>query len=182
MTWFKNIPSGRIGKLLGGAALASVIGGTAIAITSPDFTYSTTKNGYFSLGVMAMAPSNAQAADDYSMSYPNQLSGLGCFQTAVNLPQGASLVSVTNWYRSNATSDLRIYLLRHNLTTNAYNILLNVSVADNANTRKVVTYTVPAALRSINNLYFAYGYAVCVYPGTTFSGARINYTYRSAGD
>lgn len=40
-TFTVSIPGGRIGNFLAGAAVASVIGGTAIAVTDTNFRYST---------------------------------------------------------------------------------------------------------------------------------------------
>jgi hypothetical protein len=181
----KSIPGGRIGNFLAGAAVASVIGGTAVAVTSANFTYSQSQRGYYTIHAMAMAPSDNFGADDYSISYvpPFVSSGGGaCLQTGVNFPQGATVLSVTTWYQSNASSNLGVRLYRQNLPSNGFNTLVSTVVTDDTNTRKAVTHTVAANLRTVNNLYFSYGYGVCIADGTTFSGARISYLYKTAGD
>jgi hypothetical protein len=115
LTFKVSIPGGRIGRFLAGAAVASLIGGTAVAITSPDFTYSTTKNGYFTIDPMAMGPSGAAATNNYEVIWISaqgaylRLSSTPpaqthCFQTGVHLPHGASLVSVTTWYSSDGSA------------------------------------------------------------------------------
>lgn len=178
----KRIPGGRLGNLLAGAAVASVIGGTAVAITSPSFTYTQVQRGYYTINVMAMAPDSGTSADDYVNSFPYNLDGTGCFVTGVNLPHGATVVGVTTWFRSNAAGNLAVFLYRQNLPTNTAHSLAVATIFDDSNVRKPITHTVPVNLRTVDNLYFAYGYAVCLQPGTTFYGARINYLFNSAGD
>lgn len=183
MAKFPNsIPGGRIGNLLAGAALASLIGGTAVAITSPDFTYSAAKQGYFTIDPMAMSPANAASVEGFSIFSANRLAGSGCYVTGINLPQGAIVASVTTWYSSNVSSNPSIAVYRHNLPTGAATPLVADTIADNSNTRKPITHTVPVSLRTVENLYFAYGYSICLGENTFFYGARINYLYNSAGD
>ena len=105
-----------------------------------------------------------------------------CFATGVNLPQGASIQSTATWYKSNASSDLEVAVWRHKHQTGSQEALFGGTVVDNSNTRKAVNHTVPAALRTVNNAIFDYSYWICLGPGTEFQGARIYYTYMSAGD
>lgn len=177
----KRIPGGRVGNFFAGAAVASVIGGTAVAITSPNFTYSAVQQGHYTIGPSALTPRGTDAADDYFINV-SDLSGVGCYQTGVNLPQGASVNSVTTWYKSNVASNPGVFLYRHNVPNDGINLLVSASIDDDSNTRKPITHTVPANLRIVNNLYFEYSYYICLDDGTLFYGARINYTFKTAGD
>jgi hypothetical protein len=182
----KSIPGGRIGNFLAGAAVAAVLGGTAVAVTSADFTYSAVQRGYYTINAMAMAPQSDESAEDYLISYPmgalTSFAGNACYQTGINLPQGATVVSVTTWYQSDLTSDASVSLYRQNLLNNTKRKLISEDIIDDNNTREFITHTVPTTLRTVNNLYFSYGYAFCLGDGTHFSGARINYLFKTAGD
>ena len=174
----------RVGNFLAGAAAASVIGGSALAITSTTFTYSASQRGYYTINPMAMAPRGNAAADNYLIVYPTELSGQGCYQTGVNLPQGATIERVVTWYRRGVYSSPAIYFYRQNLSTNASNVLV-FGPSNNSTTtaRQLTSDSVPAALRMVDNLTFSYAYAFCANSsGDRFSGARINYIYNSAGD
>jgi hypothetical protein len=182
----KSIPGGRIGHFLAGAAVAAVLGGTAVAVTSPTFTYSAVQKGYYTINAMAMAPNSDESAEDYLISYPTaaltSFAGNACYQTGINLPQGATVVSVTTWYQSDVTSDALVSLYRQNLLHNTKRTLISADIIDDNDTREFITHTVPTNLRTVDNLYFSYGYAFCLGNGTHFSGARINYLFKTAGD
>jgi hypothetical protein len=185
-TFTLKVPGGRLGHILAGAAAASVIGGTAIAVTSPDFTYSTVKRGHQSIAPAAMIPrhNGIDYAINSNVLISNNAGISECFATGVNLPQGAVVETVNTWYKSDASGDLGIFVYRHNLGNgNVHDMISPIGiVADNSNTRRVVTRSSPAAVRTIDNATWDYQYWVCIQPGTIFYGARINYRYRSAGD
>ena len=177
-----GIPGGRIGHFLAGAAVASVIGGTAVALTSTDFTYSARQDGYFAISPMAMSPGNSSQSAPYDTNWiPPVLGGVGCYQASVNLPQGAKLARVNTYYRSNESSDLTIYFVRGDPTSNV-TASITATIPDDSNSRKVATQTVTGGLATIDNAKFNYGYGVCLDDGTLFYGARLVYSYKSAGD
>lgn len=190
MIAFRSLPGGRIGNFLAGAAVASVIGGAAVAVTSPDFTYSTTKNGYYTISPAAGLVSTKDGEDyvisaDGGLGYylGNTDGGFHCYHTAVNLPNGAKIVSVTNWYWSDASSNIDVFLNRQNLSTGGNPIsLFYRTIIDNASARKAATYAVPANVNVVNNAIFGYIYGTCFQDGSYFYGARVNYTYKTAGD
>ena len=183
-TFTVRIPGGRLGNFLAGAAIASMIGGTAVAITSPDFTYSSAKSGRYSIAPGAMTPRDNTIVYNVSAGELSATAaGSGeCFATGVNLPNGAVIVSIHSWYRSDSASDFGVFAYRHSLASNVATQLTPGYVVDDTDTRKYVTHTIPAALRTVDNFAYDYSYWVCLGTGSTFHGARINYTYRSAGD
>ncbi len=60
--------------------------------------------------------------------------------------------------------------------------LVYADITDDTDTRTKDTRTVPSNLRDVQNRTYSYGYGTCIGDGTTFEGARITYTYTSAGD
>jgi hypothetical protein len=120
MMMFKGIPAGRIGNFLAGAAVASVIGGTAVAVTSPNFTYSSAQPGFYAISPMDMAPNGTIAVNNgYSIDYydPAQLTANGCHNTGVHLPQGAKLKNVVVYFKSGNQSNLSAFFVRLNLSS-----------------------------------------------------------------
>lgn len=181
----KSIPGGRIGNFLAGAAVASVVSGVAFAVTSPDFTYSAAQTGYLTLGPMAMTPDDSNSADDYLINplhlYNDSTTG-ACFVTGVNLPKGAILRNLTVYFTSDNIGDLQVSFFRTRLANKAFVALINKQPVENTSSYVRVSYPFPPALSTIDNAAFAYSLRVCLADGTTYSGARIQYTYRTAGD
>jgi hypothetical protein len=172
--------------LAGVALLALIVVGTAYAITSGSFKYSSTKTGYVSVSNMDMIPDSDNTT--YFNSWTGGLadSGDGCFNAGVNLPQGAKVKSITYTYSSPAGSDFFGRFVRMNLDNgNGVDIINSVSPANDADAAAHVTASVHSNQQGVNNKKFAYGVGVC--PGSdgtndgVFFGAKIKYTYKTAG-
>src|SRR5262245_22984662 len=178
--------------LAGVALLALIAVGTAYAITSGSFKYSKTKTGYVSVSHMDMIPDSNNTT--YFTSWTGGLSdsGNGCFNAGVNLPQGANVKSITYTYSSDAGgTDNEFFgrFVRMNLDTgNGVDIIDSVNPANDANTVAHVTAGVHSNQQGVNNKKFTYGVGVC--PGAdtdgpeddgVFYGAKIKYTYKTAG-
>lgn len=179
----KRIPALVAGLLVG----ATVIGGTAYAITSSSFTYSSTKTGYLSISTMDFAPDGLwTATEDYFNGWGgSNLSNTNssrCFNAGVNLPNGSRIKSIRFFYTSDATGDFFGRLVRVNPATGGTKYLATVSPADDTGVRTSVNATVPANQQLVKNGNFQFGVGACPFDGTVFHGARITYTYRSAGD
>src|SRR5262245_23079601 len=90
-TFTVSIPCGRVGSFLAGAAVASVVGGAATAITDTKFTYSEPKIGLYSISPADLHPGNDTAANafygngDYLLY--NAPDDRECFYSGVHLPQ-----------------------------------------------------------------------------------------------
>ena len=175
-----RLPSGRVGNFLAGAAVASVIGGTAVAITSPDFVYSSAKVGFYAIHPMDLTA--ATGSTGYSIIYsPPSLTGNGCLNTGIHLPQGASILNIDVYYISDTESDPVVYFDRLNLRTSVgIHIVAHELLSDNVRSKDSIP--IPAAYKTVNNGDYAYGFAFCVNSGSRFYDARIRYTYTSAGD
>jgi len=186
-TFTVSIPGGRIGNFLAGAAVASVIGGAAVAVTSPDFTYSATKTGYYTIHPSGLVP-YADGLDYFVEHGPPRLfqhgASNGCYETNVNLPHGSRITQLAVWFRSPPASPNRpsVLLLRTTLSDGSWTLLSNYNIPDDSNTRKLAVIPIAGGSSLVSNIGFAYGFAFCPGPGGDFFGARIAYTYTSAGD
>jgi hypothetical protein len=191
-TFTVSIPGGRIGNFLAGAAVASVIGGTAIAITDTSFTYSKPKLGFYSLSPSDLQPGSSHEADFYWNNSGGALSSTerdqgGCFYTGVHLPQGVRLIAVTSYYQSARTNfHPSVKLTRYGFEVQNQ-ILFSHNIEDNSNQRKSVKDSIPANGSVVRNDLYVYRYSFCltVAPNGSadiFYGARFTYEYSSAGD
>jgi hypothetical protein len=173
-------PRRRLAVFLGiAAALALIAAGAAYALTASSFKYSSAKTGYVRLHTFAFAPVAS------GTSYSNFAEGLtapgGCgFVAGVDLPVGALVKSVTFYYKSGAASNLTAQLWRMQLSTAVPTFIADVGPSNDAGTPTSVTDTVAAANQLVTSGR-AYGLGVCPGSDGTFYGARIKYTYTSAG-
>jgi hypothetical protein len=135
---------------------------------------------------MAMAPDGADSLN-YSIDWFGSLtptSGEGCFNTAVNLPQGATITKVSVWYSSGATGDTFVDFRRLQVSNGQGSSVAFEFITDDSGIRKpahVTFFGTPADL-VVNNNQFAYALGVCLGAGDRFFGARVAYTYTHAGD
>jgi hypothetical protein len=176
--------------LAGVTLLALIVVGTAYAITSGSFKYSSTKTGYVSVSNMDMIPDSDNTTYFNSWNGGLSDSGNGCFNAGVNLPQGAKVKSITFTYSSAGTTSANEFFgrfVRMNLDSgNGVDIIDSVNPANDANTPAKVTANVHSNQQNVDNKKFAYGVGVC--PGAdaveddgVFFGAKIKYTYKTAG-
>jgi hypothetical protein len=170
----------------GGLLAALTLSGAAQAITDTVFRYSTPKNGYFTIHVMAMTPDSNASANDYLIDVGGTLStGTAnlCFVTGVNLPHGATMTRLAVWYTSNGSSIAVVNLVRETLANGTTNVITIPDTGDGSGTRTLSNTVIPNnALAKVNNAQYAYGFGICLGNGTVFHGARITYTYNTAGD
>jgi hypothetical protein len=162
--------------------LALIVVGTAYAITSSSFKYSSTKTGYLSVSHMDFIPDGPNTT--YFNSWTGGLtdSGGGCFNAGINLPSGAKVKSVTWFYESGAGSEFFGRFVRMNMPTAAgLDITANASPVNNTGLPSSVTRNVAAANQTVNNSRYSYGIGACPGSDGVFNGARVKYTYRTAG-
>jgi hypothetical protein len=172
--------------LAGVTLLALIVVGTAYAITSGSFKYSQTKTGYVSVSNMDMIPDSPNTTFFNNWTGGLSDSGDGCFNAGVNLPQGAKVKSITYTYSSPAGSEFFGRFVRRNLDSGSGVDITEFAdpVNDTGNVAKV-SRSVPSNQQNVDNKKFAYGVGVC--PGSNgtdngiFFGAKIKYTYKTAG-
>jgi hypothetical protein len=169
--------------LAAGILIGLFLSGAAHAITDTVFRYSAVQTGYYSINVAALVPSVAGA--DYAVSANTssiQSSTMSCYETGVNLPDRAKMTGVTVWY-DDSGSGIVTNLIRINLNTGLNDNLLSKINNSSGGNRVARLYPLSGAIATINNKGFSYALAICMTHNTAkFYGARITYTYNSAGD
>jgi len=162
---------------------AAVLGASALpaaAITDTKFTYSTEQTGFLTISPMDVAPDgNNSAANPWFVSWTGMsLTGDGCFETGVNLPQGARITEIRLWYRKK----IFFHFLSTKLVDGATTTIASRTVQGDGTTERRSFGAAPEAETIVDNRSRMYGLGICVAPGETFHGARIIYKYTSAGD
>lgn len=166
-----------------GALAIVALGGAAHAVTDTIFKYTNPRTGFFTIDPMALSADTDGRT--YTIDYQNgNISGTGCFNTGVNLPNGATVTALTVWIASGASTDPNFVLLRRDLGTGNADVLLNhVAVHDDSTTRTAHIFKFannPGA--KVDNTH-TFAFAVCLLDATNFFlGGRIAYTYTTAGD
>jgi hypothetical protein len=161
--------------------------GYAVAITSNAFTYSPALNGAVMIDAMDLAPDDSESAQNYSINFTGNVhrtnTDVGCYVTGLNLPQGAKLVELRVFYKSSDQWNPTVYIMRHTPSTGVFTEILVEVISNNENVRKAIAYDLTTnGDRTINNATFGYGFGVCIGSLDVFYGARLAYSYTSAGD
>jgi hypothetical protein len=170
---------------VGGLLAATCFSGAGLAVTDTIFKYTTEKTGYFGIDAMAMAPAGNLSADDYVIDWVGGLfaNSTQCFNTGVNLPNGATITQLAIWTTSGTVSNPFVWFLRKKLTDGVPNTIVNAVASDNSATRKQKNFSIAnTAVAVVNNAQYVYGLGVCVGDDDVFHAARITYTYTNAGD
>lgn len=169
----------------GTVIMLTCMSGTALAITESSYNYTAPKTGYYGISNLAMAPQSSENTDYFN---PGDTGGLitgtmrQCFNTAVNLPNGAVITELVVYFRGADEDDVSVQLIRQRLSTGGEQKIANKSFTDFSTDRVSDTAPINANMATVNNAQYNYGFRVCVDPGGTFHGARITYTYTNAGD
>jgi hypothetical protein len=176
----------------GAAAMAMVLGGVAYAITSNAFTYNAPKTGWYGLSPLAFAPNTPASADDYVIAWPNHPGAPGgylgsatgaCFNTGVNLPNGAKMTDFTMRYSAQNAQNVAAYLFRTRASDGVSTVIGQLVASDTNGTRQTANDNLPGtAVSTVNNSTYVYSVGVCVQTGGLYYNGRITYTYTSAGD
>ena len=179
----------QIPVLLVGVVIGASLVGTSIAVTSNTFRYSETKTGYLSF-----SPSEF-IADNSGNAYNNLFDEGGyqgaCFATAgVHLPHGARAKSVTFYYEAAGNTPSTTFIGEfHRRRANNFDAasyppftLMTPDQVFGENTSpSAITAQVVDGKERVDNKNFEYLLAFCP-QGGIFYGARIRYTYTTAGD
>jgi hypothetical protein len=167
------------------AAILIAGAGSAYAITSDSFDYSTPQTGLFSIAPTDLVPDSAAGMNDYTISADGASLATGspnCFNKGLNLPQGARLGRVEVWYRSIRFSTFpRVMLVAARLSDGIVTVLTDTNLPDNTGARISQVVEIGGGHR-VDNFGNGYGFSFCLLGGDLFYGARITYRYRDAGD
>jgi hypothetical protein len=177
--------TGRVAAAAASALVAAAIfAGSAGAVTDTVFRYSTAKTGYLAISVAAFVPISSTTqfiSNGISIQMPTV--GQTCLQAPVNLPQGAVMKNVAVAY-TNSGATFQIEMIRQEFATGANELLVLKAFPDTGTSRKTAMAAIPAAKQTINNLKYNYNINFCSAGSTQnrMFGARITYTYATAGD
>lgn len=177
----------RILLVLVGVVIGALLVGTSIAVTANSFRYSEAKTGYLAIANQDFIPQDDEASFNHS-STSGTNSEQGCFSAPIHLPQGSRAKSVTYVYKSPAGEDMDFYgefgrRSGHETGDSIeYDDMSNrAEPVDDSNIKTAITRFVFDDVERINNRRFMYSLLVCPFGGA-FYGARVKYTYRTAGD
>jgi hypothetical protein len=171
-----------VGSVASVAAVSS-----AVAVVSNAFTYSPVQYGYYPISALGMSPDSNDSADAYFTSYNDGTiisNGATCFNTGLNLPNGAVVRRLVVWYSSDggAGEEPNVRLRRYALSDGSHqDIVPTTDLTDNSDARVAIAFNV-SSNAIINNATHAYGLGVCLDDGGRFFEARVDYTFTSAGD
>jgi len=173
----------RVVFLLGAALVVSLIAAaTAYALTADSFKYSKPKTVYVRVSHMAFTANTDFVT--WSQSLTDGLTtrgGNGCFNAGVDLPVRSEVKSVTWYYRSGVGSDLEATFHMNQLGSGVGSDIVGpVFPAEDSDVPTSVTLNVPAKKQIVTSGR-AYWVEACPGNDGALFGARIKYTYTSAG-
>jgi hypothetical protein len=180
-------PAGRSAWLGGAAAALLLIAGAAGAVTSESFDYPAAKIGYRVVPPAAMFPTDLGSMNGYVSAWGflrfvnNAPLERGCFNSGVNLPQGARVESVEVFYSGPfAGTGFVATLLQNDLATGTVSVLATGAMP-NAEARTSLLLGMADGIK-IGNKRYSYTFNLCLGEEDMFYGARVKYTYKNAGD
>jgi hypothetical protein len=168
----------------GALVTATLVGGAAHAVTDTIFKYTTPKTGYLSVDPVGLMPLTHDDADAYGIYYvydgvTTTTRAYSCFGKSVELPQGAKVTALAGWYQRG----MRLSLYRHSPAQASSEVIADRVFKTTETTVRPGTVAIDAARATINNQRYTYALIMCL-PETSnnFFGARVTYTYTTAGD
>jgi hypothetical protein len=164
--------------VLGVAIVALIAVGAAYAITSSSFTYSKAKTGYFVVGPLAFHP-GADGRIWTSDGNNGLTTNGGCFIASVNLPAGAKVKSAQVFFRS-VVGAFALELWRTKPSAGNGAMIADKISLDTSGNLMSMTASVPSAKQAVSPDY-AYALRICEGNGDHLYGAKVKYTYTSAG-
>jgi hypothetical protein len=173
----------RLALVLGAALVAGLLAAAAAyALTAKSFRYGEPKTGYVRVSHMAFT-ANADFVT-WGQSLTDGLStrgGNGCFNAGVDLPVGSKVKSVTWYYRSGPASDIETAFHVNRLARGIGSRVIGpFSPIEDSDTPTSLTIDVPSN-KQLVTAGRAYWVEVCPGSDGAFFGARVKFTYTSAG-
>jgi hypothetical protein len=164
------------GIILVGLALS----GAAYAISSATFRYSTPQTGFLMIPAAAFVPETETVV--YHSGTELTTTGFGCFYAPVNLPHGAKMTSIAMWYRKNDAVQSGGQFLRKPVIGFPIIIANLVSANTNGEEKSFAVSITDPSFQLVNNVRYTYSIFRCLSDAESFVGARITYSYTTAGD
>lgn len=171
--------------LVAGVAIGLMFLGTAAAVRSGKFVYSSPKTGFISLSPSDFTPDNVPGAEyfnDWTVSALTNTDPGACFNAGVNLPQGAIIKWIDFYYDSGPNTDFFGRFIRQDFLAATSVDLGFVNPVDDSGLPTIASAAIAPSVAKVKNAQYAYMVGVCPFDDTAFHGVRIEYTYKSAGD
>lgn len=178
---WKRVQLGRLAFLAAGVLIGSLIAGTASAASHSDGPAKATMRHY-TVAASGFAPDSlGNTSEDYENQWdPATLSNDSdrCFNAAVLLPNGATIQSVTFFYTNGATDSFYGELNRQNLVQHRSARLAEFTSNPTGTSPVYSVHTITVTERRVvDTKQYAYGLGACPTGDSTFTAARVNYTY-----
>jgi hypothetical protein len=139
------------------------------------------------IGPSALMPENGSTVD-WDSTGGTAMQGTTaaevCLQAPVNLSQGAKMTAFDIWYsRMNSGAFFNYaFFNRHVAQQTGASIVNKDAAATGGILKRAKTPITDATLQSVDNRLYHYRIRACLNQGGVFYGARITYTYVTAGD
>lgn len=139
-----------------------------IAATGADAAFKT-------IHPMAFAPhstGSGNVADFYNNWKSGSLTGDGCYNAGVDLPDGAQINQLKIYFKSTDDDNVIIVLYATEIATGKLKSIVSESILDDDDVRKPKKFVVS---HTVDMKKYMYGIGVCPYFNGVFYGARIKY-------
>lgn len=163
--------------------------GTAGAVTDIAFNYSAPKNGYYMIDPFELTPFSSSTQftavlDGQGMGISPTGANSSCLVTGLHFPNAATLVQLIVHFRSGASvAGQPSFTLWRKTPTGDYLQAGTRTFVDDSGGNRAGSVPIAAEVAVINNALYSYGLQVCLHSSAdVFYGARIQYTYKNAGD
>jgi hypothetical protein len=171
-----------VGIALAGIVIGIMLSGGAHAIVNGAFRYSTPQTGYLTIPAAAFIPA-ANGAVYTNDGNAIRTTGDQCFTTGVNLPQDAKIAQLAMWFSKNDATPVTLSLDRAELQTFNFTTVASLSPGNTGGVGKSIAMNVTDTTKqTVNNIRYMYYINHCISDQEFFVGARIKYTYTTAGD
>lgn len=180
--------SSRRTLIVAAGSLAAIVSIAAVAQAATDtiYRYTTPKTGSFSISPLQLTPNSNTVAYSVDFVDGGRIQGTGCFTTGVHLPQGATMTGLTTFWSSTlgggGTVGPSYTLIRSTLNNGVATVVASGTAPNNTGGRKHFNANINAGTGLVNNNQNFYTFEICMGASDTFYGARISYTYTTAGD
>jgi len=177
-----SVTARHVGFVLAGILIGLMLSGGAHAIVYGAFRYSKPQTGYLTISPASFVPASNSAV------YGNDGSsivttGQQCFSAGVNLPQDAKITQLAMWYSKNDDTSVQLSLSRSEPALFNTTGIASLSPVNTGGTGKAAAVNITnTSLQTVNNIRYMYIVNNCVSDQEFFAGARIKYTYTTAGD
>jgi hypothetical protein len=167
---------------LAGILIGFTLSGVAYAISAAGFRYSAPRTGYLMIPAAAFVP-EADTAVYTNLGRSLDVTGIACAVAPVNLPDGAKMTQLAMWYSKDDATETSLSLVRLLPASSTTADIATLNTHDTGGAVKPGHVSIAnTALQTVSNEQSSYYLEKCLTDQERFIGARIKYTYTSAGD